>query len=151
MPVTPPVPVAAAPPPPRPAPRGQRPAAADTEERLAAIWREILEVDELGPDDNFFTIGGHSLNANRAVARAQAVLGRDIPLRLLFQNPTLSAFAAAVSSLEEEEGGFEDELRPLPAAPLRRAAQGQPTVEHLLEAVEELTDEEVQRLIGPGT
>jgi amino acid adenylation domain-containing protein len=155
MPVTPPAPIIAAPPPPRPAPpppRAARPASADTEELLAAIWREVLEVDELGPNDNFFTIGGHSLNANRAVARAQAAFGRDIPLRLLFQNPTLSAFAAAVGSLEDEEPGFEDELRPLPAAPLRAtAAHGQPSIEQLLEAVEELSDEEVRRLIGSGS
>jgi amino acid adenylation domain-containing protein len=117
----------------------------ETLERLAAIWKEVLDVEQLGPDDNFFAVGGHSLNANRAVSRAKAVFHREIPLRLLFQNPTLTAFAAAIDRLDTGDED-DEELRTMPAP-----APGQETVEQLLETVEELSDEEVRRLLEPGS
>jgi len=116
-------------------------AGGDTHERLAAIWKDVLDLEQLGPNDNFFAVGGHSLNANRAVSRAKVVFQREIPLRLLFQNPTLAGFAAAIDGLDEEDEAG-DELRTL-AAP----APGHQTVEGLLEAVEELSDEDVRRLL----
>ncbi|HSR23163.1 MAG TPA: amino acid adenylation domain-containing protein, partial [Candidatus Eisenbacteria bacterium] len=140
-PAPPPVPPPPVPPP--PAERDETPI--PTADRLAAIWKEVLEVDELSPDDNFFTVGGHSLNANRAISRAQAVFGREIPLRLLFQNPTLAAFAAAIDRLD---GAREDGEEPRLAS---AATAGQGAVDGLLEAVEELSDEEVRRLIGPNS
>ncbi|HSU81101.1 MAG TPA: amino acid adenylation domain-containing protein, partial [Thermoanaerobaculia bacterium] len=66
------------------------------EERLAAIWGELLGVERIGPRDGFFELGGHSLLAARMTARLQAALGVELPLAELFANPTLEEFAAAV-------------------------------------------------------
>jgi len=63
------------------------------EELLAGIWAEVLQVAQVGRDAHFFAHGGHSLLATRVVSRASEALGRDVPLRLLFEQPVLAAFA----------------------------------------------------------
>jgi amino acid adenylation domain-containing protein len=68
----------------------------ETEEALAAIWREVLGVDRVGARDDFFRLGGHSLLATRVMTRVKSRLGADLPLRALFQNPTLQALAREV-------------------------------------------------------
>jgi amino acid adenylation domain-containing protein len=71
-----------------------RPPATPQERALAAIWRELLGREEIGADDNFFSLGGDSLTALRMVARAQVELREQNGLRSLFENPTLAEFAA---------------------------------------------------------
>jgi amino acid adenylation domain-containing protein len=66
------------------------------EEIVAAIWREILQADQVGRHDNFFALGGHSLRAVQVVARLRAYMEIDVPLRMLFERPTLTAFAGAI-------------------------------------------------------
>jgi amino acid adenylation domain-containing protein len=63
------------------------------EERLAAIWRELLGVDRVGVHDDFFALGGHSLLAVRAAFRAGQALGIEVPVAALFQNPTVAGLA----------------------------------------------------------
>ncbi|MBQ1076207.1 amino acid adenylation domain-containing protein [Micromonospora sp. C31] len=58
------------------------------EQRLCALFAEVLGVDRVGPDDNFFDLGGHSLLATRLIARARTDLGLDRAVRDLFQRPT---------------------------------------------------------------
>ncbi len=82
-----------------------------TEERLAALWRELLEVDRVGRDDNFFALGGHSLLAARLVARASREFDADVPLCSFLRAPTVAGLAAGV----EEERQPEPELPPLVA------------------------------------
>jgi amino acid adenylation domain-containing protein len=60
-----------------------------TEEKLASIWREVLKLDRVGIDDNFFNLGGHSLLATQAVARIRKSLRIDLPIRALFEAPTI--------------------------------------------------------------
>jgi len=66
------------------------------EERLAAIWQEILGIDRVARDDDFFHLGGDSLSATRLIARVRHRLKVDIPLRALFETPTLCGFAERV-------------------------------------------------------
>jgi amino acid adenylation domain-containing protein/non-ribosomal peptide synthase protein (TIGR01720 family) len=67
------------------------------EELLAGIWSDLLRVEEIGVYDDFFELGGHSLQGIRLVARIREVLGVDLPVRALFQAPTLAALAASIA------------------------------------------------------
>jgi acyl-CoA synthetase (AMP-forming)/AMP-acid ligase II len=68
----------------------------DTERALAEIWREVLDREPIGATDDFFALGGHSLLATRVIARVHRRLGADLPLRALFEHPTLRALAQEV-------------------------------------------------------
>jgi amino acid adenylation domain-containing protein len=61
----------------------------DTERALAGIWRELLGLEKISIDDNFFDLGGHSLLATQVVSKIRAMLGIEIPLKNLFANPTI--------------------------------------------------------------
>jgi len=69
----------------------------DTEVTLARVWAEVLGIDELGIDDGFFALGGHSLAGAKAVARSAAALGVDLTLPDLFEHPTVARFASLVA------------------------------------------------------
>ncbi|HEX5760994.1 MAG TPA: amino acid adenylation domain-containing protein [Thermoanaerobaculia bacterium] len=66
------------------------------EELLAEIWGEVLKRGEIGAHDNFFALGGHSLLAMRVVTRVYQAAGVDLPLRTVFEAPTLERFAHAL-------------------------------------------------------
>ncbi|MGI5447870.1 amino acid adenylation domain-containing protein [Streptomyces sp. CA-243310] len=70
-----------------------------TEVLAAAVWGEVLGTGRIGRHDDFFALGGHSLRATRAVSRLGARLGTGVPLRLLFEHPTLERFAVALDAL----------------------------------------------------
>jgi acyl carrier protein len=69
------------------------------EKTLARIWGAVLGVDSIGIDDNFFDLGGDSLMAARLMSRIRTASGIDLPLRNLFERPTVSAMAEAVDAL----------------------------------------------------
>jgi amino acid adenylation domain-containing protein len=82
------------------------------EESLAAIWREVLAVDRVGVDDDFFDLGGHSLLAVKMLARVQQSLALDVPLPTIFEHSTVRELAAVVASGLRSEAG-DDELAEL--------------------------------------
>jgi amino acid adenylation domain-containing protein len=71
----------------------------ETERRLAAVWTEVLGAERVGAEDNFFDLGGHSLLAARVIARVREGFGADVPLRALFESPTVRELAVRVDAL----------------------------------------------------
>jgi amino acid adenylation domain-containing protein len=104
-----------------PAPSADRPEIGATfaaptselERTIAAIWREVLGVDQVGVQDNFFDLGGHSLLVVRAQSRLSAALGRDLSIVELFQHTTIAALAQHLS---------QSALRPTPLQQVRDRA-----------------------------
>lgn len=67
-----------------------------TEEVLAGIWSEILGIKNIGVSQNFFESGGHSILATRVVSRVRDVFNIDLPLRSMFESPTVEGVATAL-------------------------------------------------------
>ncbi|WP_345327445.1 amino acid adenylation domain-containing protein, partial [Kitasatospora aburaviensis] len=81
----------------RPEPAGTHEPPRDaTEQAIADVWQEVLQLDRIGIHDNFFDLGGHSLLATLAVARLTKALERPVDVRLFFERPTIAEFAAAL-------------------------------------------------------
>jgi amino acid adenylation domain-containing protein len=93
-----------------PAPDGARPdlgrefvpPVGAVQERLAAIWAEVLRVERIGAHDNFFELGGHSLLATQVLSRVREAFGVELPLRAIFNTPTVAGIAEAVIQKELE-------------------------------------------------
>ncbi|HKV13156.1 MAG TPA: amino acid adenylation domain-containing protein, partial [Thermoanaerobaculia bacterium] len=129
--------LAAAERPPEAARPGRVPPASPRERQLAAIWREVLGVDEIGVDDDFFALGGHSLLATQVISRIRRTFGVEIPLRTLFERPTV----AALSAVLPEAGAQETGGRRVRKVERRTAARPpQPPVD-------QLSEQEVDRLL----
>ena len=75
------------------------------EELVAQVWREVLKRDQVGVSDNFFDLGGHSLLATRVVARLRANFCVDLPLRRIFESPTVAQLAEHIQRLLKERSG----------------------------------------------
>jgi amino acid adenylation domain-containing protein len=78
------------------------------EASLAAVWSELLGVDRPAINDNFFDLGGHSLQAFRVVSRVSEIFGVEIPVRTIFEAPTLAGFAAIVAVIAARQGEVEE-------------------------------------------
>ncbi|GCE00242.1 non-ribosomal peptide synthetase [Embleya hyalina] len=69
---------------------------------ITAIWREVLGLDDIRPDEDLFDLGGHSLTVTRIGARIRKRLGVDVPLHVFFETPTISGLTSAVSAMRSE-------------------------------------------------
>ena len=91
------------------APRGA------VEARLAKIWQDLLGVDRVGVEDDFFRLGGHSLVATRLMSRLRQAFEVEVPMHRLFAAPTVGALARAVeTALRSEDSVVESVPRDLP-------------------------------------
>jgi len=99
---------------------------------VASIWADVLGVSEVRDDDDFLSLGGHSLRAMQIVARIREALGVDISVRTLYETPAFDSWVQAYilsegaeaeleSALAEIEGLSEDS--PLPVCRLRSLAK----------------------------
>jgi amino acid adenylation domain-containing protein len=100
------------------------------EEAFAQIWRELLQVDRVGVDDNFFELGGHSLLATQLVSRLRDVFEVEVPVRSVFEAPTIAQLAVVIAQRQAEQ------------------AADQADIDRLLAELEELSDAEAQRLLA---
>lgn len=76
-----------------------------TEERLATIWGETIGLEKVGIHDNFFELGGHSLLATQLIFKVRKAFEQeDLPLRLLFEKPTIAGMAEMIDTLLGEAG-----------------------------------------------
>ncbi|WP_148054022.1 phosphopantetheine-binding protein, partial [Pseudomonas brassicacearum] len=71
---------------------------------IGQIWREQLQVEQFQAANHFFLLGGNSIAATQVLARLRETLGLELTLRLLFEAPTLAAFAVAVAN-QQQDGG----------------------------------------------
>jgi len=99
------------------------------EEQLAKIWAEVLSLDQVGIHDNFFDLGGHSLAATRVVSQVIKRFQLELPLKSLFESPTVAQMATVIA---EHEG----------------KKLGQTGLESILTELESLSEEEAQRLLS---
>ncbi|PTR07479.1 non-ribosomal peptide synthase protein (TIGR01720 family)/amino acid adenylation domain-containing protein [Nitrosospira sp. Nsp5] len=68
----------------------------DDETRIAQIWTQVLGLDAVGVEDNFFELGGHSLLATRVISRIRDTFHMEVPLRQLFESPTVAGLVRAM-------------------------------------------------------
>ena len=73
------------------------PPATTTEDQLTSIWSKVLSVNEVGIHDNFFDLGGHSLAASRVISRVIQTFKLELPVKALFEAPTVAEMAAIIS------------------------------------------------------
>ena len=104
------------------------PSRTPVEEEVAKIWAQVLVLNSVGVHDNFLELGGHSLAATRVVLQAIKTFQVEIPLRSLFEAPTVAEMAAVI---------VESQARKLKQADLDR----------LLTELESLSDNAAQRLL----
>jgi len=99
------------------------------EQNITAIWQEVLGLQDLGVHDNFFDLGGHSLLATQIISRMRTQYGIEIPLRRLFEEPTIEGLARAVVRSQLEQ-------------------TSDPALNALLGDLEELSEEEIEKLLS---
>jgi acyl-coenzyme A synthetase/AMP-(fatty) acid ligase len=103
-------------------------AGGEVEQILVRIWEQVLDVRPIGIHDNFFDLGGHSLAATQVVSRVISQFQLEIPLRILFQSPTVATMAVIVMQNQT-----------------RRASEAE--LAGLLRNLEAMTEEDAQRLV----
>ena len=104
-----------------------RPPQTLVEIELAKIWSGLLKMEELSVHDDFFDLGGHSLLATQVVSRVRKAFNKDIPLRSIFDAPTIAKLAGVIEYA---------------------SAANTVDLQSELEAIESLSDEEAERLLS---
>ncbi len=99
------------------------------EELLAAIWQRVLNLERVSRDDNFFWLGGHSLLATRITSRIRDTFRIELPVRVLFESPTIAELATRIAQLTQSGSAAESQL--LRARPVDEVLTVSPAQERL--------------------
>jgi amino acid adenylation domain-containing protein len=119
------------------------PARTDVERRLAEIWQELLEVDKLGVDQNFFELGGNSLLVLRVIARIRRAFELELPVRSMFEAPTIAGLAGELQKAQALGIKARAQIAQVRAA----SAAASPSREALLAQLDNLSAAELQSLL----
>jgi len=111
------------------------------EEVLCDIWVEVLRVDQVGINDNFFELGGHSLLAGRITARMRESFGVELPMRSIFEAPTVSLLAPRIEQLKEINE--QDVVAGMPVYP-----RGEGNLAQLLAQIAQFSEEDVRSMLA---
>ncbi len=111
----------------------------ETEEKLAAICAELLNLKQVGVYDNFFELGGHSLLATQVISHIRDEFQVELPLRTLFEFPTIADLALKVQ--ESPKISEADQI------PIEAAERGEKSIDELLAELEQMSDEEAGQLL----
>ncbi len=112
----------------------------ETEEKLAEIISSLLHVETVGVHDNFFDLGGHSLLATQLISHLREEFAIELPLRKLFESPTIAGIAEAM--LSPEAVRIDED-----APKLEAVERGDEDIESLLDEIDGLSDEEISSLL----
>lgn len=106
----------------------------ELERTLTDIWAQVLQIDQVGVQDNFFEIGGHSILAMQVIVRVRSELSIDVPMRLLFEYPTIEQLSIPVEQIRQ-------------ARLIGDLEAGGEELEELMNSVAGMADSEVQELM----
>jgi hypothetical protein len=130
-----------------PAPEGNREegnyeaARTPVEEKLCGLWSEALRLERVGVRDNFFDLGGHSLLGTRLISQVREVFQLDLPLRTLFERPTVAEFAQVIEQSQDgQQHPYIPEIHSLP--------RGNKSLDDLLADIEWLSEAEIQAMLN---
>ena len=109
-----------------------------TEKKLAQIWATVLRCERVGIRDNFFELGGHSLLATQLISRVRSAFEVELPLRNLFESPTVAELSGFIVQLQTE-------MKTLPPTTITRHVSDEAA--DLLTRLDQLSDEDVDSLL----
>jgi acyl carrier protein len=110
----------------------------EVEQSLAKIFAEVLGIQKVGVNDNFFLLGGHSLSATQVITRLRETLQAEVPLRRIFEQPTVAGLAMAVEEFQSRPE--DDRIEVI-------SRDSDETDEPLSALLEKMTKEELQALL----
>jgi acyl carrier protein len=117
-----------------------------TEQRLVQISSDLLHLEKVGVYDNFFELGGHSLLATQFVSRVRDEFGVELPLRKVFENPTIAGIATAIDDARGMDNAPGETVQASTSAKSNKAADRAKLLE-MLQRIGELSDDEVKTLL----
>ncbi|HEY7416124.1 MAG TPA: amino acid adenylation domain-containing protein, partial [Ktedonobacteraceae bacterium] len=115
------------------------PREATSEQRIASIWQELLGIDQIGRQENFFALGGSSLLVGQLLARLHRSFRVELSMKTIFEHPTIAELAEIIT--QSNSASNDKLLRPIENS-------SQQYEEQLLSMMDVLTDEEIKTFIG---